>query len=68
MVGATAGRKHYKIIDVLTRIAGELDTTVARVALAWVRARPGVSSVIIGARTQEQLEDSVKGRTALAGG
>ena len=52
--------KLYQIIDALTRIAGELDTTVARVALAWVRARPGVSSTIIGARTMEQLEDNVK--------
>jgi aryl-alcohol dehydrogenase-like predicted oxidoreductase len=50
----------YGMIDALTRIAVELDTTVARVALAWVRSRPGVSSTIIGARTMEQLQDNVK--------
>jgi aryl-alcohol dehydrogenase-like predicted oxidoreductase len=54
------GDKTYELIDALARIARELDTTVARVALAWVRARPGVSSTIIGARTLEQLEDNVK--------
>ena len=63
--GRAAGRakdldeKSYELIDALARIAGELDTTVARVALAWLLARPGVSSVIIGARTLAQLEDNV---------
>jgi len=32
---------------------------VARVALAWVVGRPGVTSTIIGARRLEQLEDNV---------
>ena len=41
------------------QIARELDTTVARVALAWVQSRPGVSSTIIGARTVQQLEDNL---------
>jgi aryl-alcohol dehydrogenase-like predicted oxidoreductase len=50
----------YELIDALERIAGELDTTVARVALAWVQARPGVSATIIGARTLAQLEDNVQ--------
>jgi aryl-alcohol dehydrogenase-like predicted oxidoreductase len=50
----------YQLLDALARIARDLDTTVARVALAWVRTRPGVSSTIIGARTIEQLEDNVK--------
>jgi aryl-alcohol dehydrogenase-like predicted oxidoreductase len=49
----------YKIIDELTRIAGQLDTTVARVALAWVQGRPGVSSTILGARTLAQLDDNL---------
>ena len=50
----------YKVIDALGRIAGQLDTTVARVALAWVQAQPGVSSTIIGARTLAQLNDNVQ--------
>jgi aryl-alcohol dehydrogenase-like predicted oxidoreductase len=52
--------KHYQIVDALARIAGELDTTVARVALAWVQGRPGVASTIIGARTLAQLEDNIQ--------
>ncbi|MGO9740087.1 MAG: aldo/keto reductase [Roseiarcus sp.] len=52
--------KSYGVVEALARIASELDTTVARVALAWVRARPGVTSPIIGARTRTQLEDNVK--------
>jgi aryl-alcohol dehydrogenase-like predicted oxidoreductase len=52
--------KTYEVIDALERIAEELDTTVARVALAWVQARPTVSSTIIGARTLAQLEDNLK--------
>ncbi len=52
--------KAYAVIDELERIARDLDTTVARVALAWVQARPGVTSTIIGARTLAQLDDNVK--------
>jgi aryl-alcohol dehydrogenase-like predicted oxidoreductase len=52
--------KAYAVIDELQRIAGQLDTTVARVALAWVQGRPGVASTILGARTVAQLDDNVK--------
>jgi len=52
--------KSYAIIDELERIARELDTTVARAALTWVQAKPGVASTIIGARTLAQLDDNVK--------
>ncbi len=52
--------KSYTVIDELERIAKEHDTTVARVALAWVQARPAVSSTIVGTRTLAQLEDNLK--------
>jgi aryl-alcohol dehydrogenase-like predicted oxidoreductase len=52
--------KSYAVIDELQRIAGQLDTTVARVALAWVQGRPGVASTILGARTLAQLNDNLK--------
>jgi aryl-alcohol dehydrogenase-like predicted oxidoreductase len=52
--------RSYTVIDQLERIAAELDSTVARVALAWVQARPGVSSTIIGARRMGQLEDNLE--------
>jgi len=49
----------YDLVEELERIASELGTTPARVALAWVASRPGVSSTIIGARTMEQLDDNL---------
>ena len=49
----------YKVIDVLQSIAGRRGTTPARVALSWVRSRPGVAAPIIGARTLEQLKDNL---------
>jgi aryl-alcohol dehydrogenase-like predicted oxidoreductase len=52
--------KAYAVIGELQRIAGQLDTTVARVALAWVQGRPGVTSTILGARTLAQLDDNLK--------
>jgi len=51
--------KAYTLIDALIQIAKELDTTPARVALAWVQARPGVTSPIIGARTLQQLDENL---------
>src|ERR1700753_1249502 len=58
MVGAFLNEKTYAVIDELEAIAGVHDTNVASVALAWVRAQPGVSSVIIGARRLSQLGDN----------
>jgi aryl-alcohol dehydrogenase-like predicted oxidoreductase len=50
----------YTLVDALEIIAKSHDSTVARVALAWVRTRPGVTSTIIGARRLSQLEDNLK--------
>jgi aryl-alcohol dehydrogenase-like predicted oxidoreductase len=54
------GEKTYLIVDELGAIAGAHESTVARVALAWVTAQPGVTSTIIGARRLAQLDDNVK--------
>ncbi len=51
--------KTYGIIDALIAIAKELDSTPARVALAWLAQKPGVSSIILGARSQKQLDDNL---------
>ncbi|MBM7114458.1 aldo/keto reductase [Archangium primigenium] len=51
----------YAIVDALEVIARAHESTVARVALAWVQSQPGVTSTIIGARRLAQLEDNVKG-------
>jgi len=47
-------------VDELQIIAKAHQSTVARIALAWVRAQPGVTSTIIGARRLAQLEDNLK--------
>ena len=50
----------YVIVDELQGIAKAHQSTVARIALAWVQAQPGVTSTIIGARRLSQLEDNLK--------
>ena len=54
------GERLYAVVDELVATAKLLDSTPARVALAWLHARPGVSSIIIGARRLAQLEDNVQ--------
>ncbi|OPZ82750.1 MAG: L-glyceraldehyde 3-phosphate reductase [bacterium ADurb.Bin425] len=44
----------------LRPIAEELHASVAQVALAWLLAKPAVTSVIIGAKNLSQLEDNIK--------
>jgi len=50
----------FDAIDALEKIAKEKDVSVAQVALAWLLAQPGVTSVIIGANKMSQLEDNLK--------
>jgi aryl-alcohol dehydrogenase-like predicted oxidoreductase len=50
----------WRTIDALNAIAKERETTVAAVALAWLLAKPTVTSVIFGARSIEQLDDNLK--------
>jgi len=50
----------FDAVEVLARIAKEKGTTVAQVALAWLLAQPGVTSIIIGANKMSQLEDNLK--------
>jgi len=52
--------KLYDIIDVVVAVAKELGVSGAQVALAWLMQRPGVTSVIIGGRTDAQFEDNLK--------
>lgn len=51
--------KAYNIIDVLISIGQEHQVSAAQVALAWVVAQPGVTSVIIGAKNRAQLMDNI---------
>ncbi|HEX3346235.1 MAG TPA: aldo/keto reductase, partial [Polyangiaceae bacterium] len=48
-----------KVLDALRAVSKEADVSVARVALAWQLTRPFVTSVIIGAKSKEQLADNL---------
>ncbi len=49
----------YRIVDVLDEIANETGKIVPQIALNWLLTRPTVSSVIIGARNEEQLRQNL---------
>jgi aryl-alcohol dehydrogenase-like predicted oxidoreductase len=48
----------WRILDVINPIAKVHNCSAARIALAWLLAKPVVTSVIIGARNLQQLEDN----------
>jgi aryl-alcohol dehydrogenase-like predicted oxidoreductase len=49
----------WKILDVMAPIAKAHDCSAARIALAWVLSKPLVTSVIIGAKRLDQLQDNL---------
>ncbi len=50
----------YDTIEVLLDVAKAHEVSAAQVSLAWLLGRPGVTSLVIGARTDEQLADNLK--------
>jgi aryl-alcohol dehydrogenase-like predicted oxidoreductase len=51
--------KTYDIIEAMQEIAGRTQATVAQIALAWLLHQPSVTSVIIGAKKENQLKDNL---------
>jgi aryl-alcohol dehydrogenase-like predicted oxidoreductase len=51
--------KGFRIIDVMRPIAQRHEISVARVALAWLLHQSAVTSVIVGAKSREQLADNL---------
>lgn len=49
----------YSVVDVLDEIAAETGKTVAQVALNWLLQRPTVSTLVIGARNEAQLQQNL---------
>ena len=49
----------YKVVDTLDEIAAETGKTVPQIALNWLVERPTVSSVIFGARNEQQLRENL---------
>ena len=52
--------KAFDVIDVMQEIAAAKGVSVAQIALGWLLHRPVVTSVIIGAKKVEQLQDNLK--------
>jgi aryl-alcohol dehydrogenase-like predicted oxidoreductase len=53
----------WACVEVMRGIAEKHGVSVARVALAWILAKPHVTSIIIGAKTVEQLDDNIAATT-----
>jgi aryl-alcohol dehydrogenase-like predicted oxidoreductase len=49
----------YRVVDVLDEVAAETGKTIPQIALNWLLQRPTVSSVIVGARNEEQLKQNL---------
>jgi len=49
----------YRVVDVLDEIAAETGKTVPQIALNWLLQRPTVSTIVIGARNEEQLKQNL---------
>jgi aryl-alcohol dehydrogenase-like predicted oxidoreductase len=52
-------QRTWDVIEAVEAVAGETGASMAQVALAWLVDRPLMASVILGARTLEQLEDNL---------
>lgn len=49
----------WAVLDVVERVAAEVGRPWSHVAIAWLRSRPGVTSVLLGARTVGQLTENL---------
>ena len=49
----------YRVVDALDAVAAETGRTVPQIAINWLLQRPTVSSVIIGARNEDQLRQNL---------
>ena len=50
----------YRIVDVIDAIAKERHVSIPQVAINWVLHKPGVDTVVLGARNEEQLRDILR--------
>ncbi len=51
--------RNRRVLDALRTVAAQVDRPLAQVALAWASAQPGMTSLILGASTLEQLHDNL---------
>nr|CAA9340800.1 MAG: Putative oxidoreductase [uncultured Nocardioidaceae bacterium] len=55
----SASERTWDVVDATQSVAEEAGVSMAQVALSWLVDRPAVTSVILGARTVEQLDDNL---------
>ena len=53
----------YRIVDALGEIAAQRGVSISQAALNWVMRKPGVDTVIVGARNERQLRDNLAAAT-----
>jgi len=61
--GTIDEERGFAIVDVLEDIAEDHGASIPQVALNWLLCKPGVSSILIGARHEDQLLDNLKAAT-----
>jgi aryl-alcohol dehydrogenase-like predicted oxidoreductase len=49
----------YRVVDALDEIAAETGKTIPQIAINWLLQRPTVSTVVIGARNEDQLRQNL---------
>jgi aryl-alcohol dehydrogenase-like predicted oxidoreductase len=57
--GRSSRQRTWDVVEAVQRVADARGVSMAQVALAWLLQRPAVTSVILGARTLEQLRDNL---------
>jgi aryl-alcohol dehydrogenase-like predicted oxidoreductase len=55
-----ADARTWEVVDAVAEVAATVGASSSQVALRWLADRPAVTSVILGARTVEQLDDSLR--------
>ncbi|MEE8118222.1 MAG: aldo/keto reductase [Gammaproteobacteria bacterium] len=53
------GKRRIQVVEALRGVAHELDTSLAKLAIAWCLRNPHVSTVILGASRAEQLQENL---------
>jgi aryl-alcohol dehydrogenase-like predicted oxidoreductase len=61
--GTVDEERLYRIVDALAEIAAQRGVSISQTALNWVMRKPGVDTVIIGARNERQLRDNLAAAT-----
>jgi aryl-alcohol dehydrogenase-like predicted oxidoreductase len=60
LIEPSLNEQSYQVVDELEIIAKAHESTVASVALAWLHAQQGVTSIIVGARRLSQFDENVR--------